>query len=34
VRLLAPDGEALRHDIASAFAVLREGRPLPRVWRC
>jgi len=34
VRLLAPDGEALRRDIASAFAVLREGRPLPRVWRC
>ena len=34
VRLLAPDGESLRHDIALALAVLREGRPLPRVWRC
>lgn len=34
IRLLAPDGESLRHDIASALAVLREGRPLPRVWRC
>lgn len=34
VRLLAPDGETLRHDIATALAVLREGRPLPRVWRC
>lgn len=34
VRLLAADGETLRHDIAAALAVLREGRPLPRVWRC
>lgn len=34
VRLLAPDGETLRHDIAAALAVLRAGRPLPRVWRC
>jgi urease accessory protein len=34
VRLLAPDGETLRHDIAATLAVLREGRPLPRVWRC
>ena len=34
VRLLAPDGETLRHDIAAALAVLCEGRPLPRVWRC
>jgi len=34
VRLLAPDGESLRHDIAAALAVLRKGRPLPRVWRC
>lgn len=34
VRLLAPDGESLRHDIATALAVLRDGRPLPRVWRC
>ena len=34
VRLLAPDGETLRHDIALTLAALREGRPLPRVWRC
>jgi len=34
VRLLAPDGETLRHDIALALSVLRKGRPLPRVWRC
>jgi len=34
VRLLAPDGETLRHDIAVALSALREGRPLPRVWRC
>lgn len=33
-RLLAPDGESLRHDIALALGVLRGGRPLPRVWRC
>ncbi|OCC22412.1 urease accessory protein [Croceicoccus estronivorus] len=34
VRLLAPDCDTLRHDIATALAVLCEGRPLPRVWRC
>lgn len=34
VRLLAPDGETLRHDIAAALSVLRQGQPLPRVWRC
>jgi urease accessory protein len=34
VRLLAPDGETLRHDITLALAALRNGRPLPRVWRC
>ncbi|MET0180173.1 MAG: urease accessory protein UreD [Novosphingobium sp.] len=34
VRLLAPGGENLRHDIALALAALRGGRPLPRVWRC
>lgn len=34
VRLLAPDGAALRHDIVAALAVLRGGRPLPRVWGC
>ena len=34
VRLLAPDGETLRHDLAAALAALCDGRPLPRVWRC
>lgn len=34
VRLLAPDGESLRHDVALALSVLRDGRPVPRVWRC
>jgi urease accessory protein len=34
VRLLAPDGETLRHDITAALSVLRAGAPLPRVWRC
>ncbi len=34
VRLLARDGETLRHDLALALAPLRDGRPLPRVWRC
>jgi urease accessory protein len=34
VRMLAPDGETLRRDISNALAVLREGRALPRVWRC
>lgn len=34
VRLLARDGETLRHDISVALKVLCDGRPLPRVWRC
>jgi urease accessory protein len=34
VRLLAPDGAALRADIAAALSALRGGRALPRVWRC
>ena len=34
VRLLAPDGETLRHDVALALSALRGGKPLPRVWRC
>jgi len=33
-RLLPPDGEALRHDLALALSVLRDGRALPRVWTC
>jgi urease accessory protein len=34
VRMLAPDGATLRRDLAAALAVLRSGRPLPRVWNC
>jgi urease accessory protein len=33
-RFIAPDGESLRHDIQRALAILRGGRPLPRVWQC
>ena len=34
VRMLAPDGATLRRDLIAALAVLRGGRPLPRVWSC
>ncbi len=34
VRLLARDGESLLAAIRAALAVLRDGRALPRVWRC
>lgn len=34
VRLLAADGATLRHDMLRALAVLRGGRPMPRVWSC
>jgi len=34
VRLLAPDGATLRRDMIAALGALRQGRPLPRVWRC
>lgn len=34
VRMLAPDGATLRRDLITALAVLRGGRPLPRVWSC
>ncbi len=34
VRMLAPDGATLRRDLLTALAVLRSGRPLPRVWSC
>jgi urease accessory protein len=33
-RLLAADGETLRHDIALALSALRGRRALPRVWSC
>jgi urease accessory protein len=31
VRLCAPDGAALRHDLLAVLAALR-GAPLPRLW--
>ena len=34
VRMLAPDGATLRRDLVTALAILRGGRPLPRVWSC
>ncbi|WP_296595801.1 urease accessory protein UreD [Phenylobacterium sp.] len=32
-RMVATDGFALRHALLSALEVLRDGQPLPRVWR-
>lgn len=32
-RLAAPDGFTLREALLPALEVLRDGRPLPRVWR-
>lgn len=32
-RLLAPDGQALRHDLIRLIETLR-GAPMPRVWHC
>ena len=34
VRMLASNGATLRRDIVAALSVLRDGRPLPRVWSC
>lgn len=33
-RLVAPDSATLRTSIVAALSVLREGRPIPRVWSC
>ena len=33
-RILAPDGLSARGRVTAALAVLRDGRPLPRVWLC
>jgi urease accessory protein len=33
-RILAPDGAPARRVVMAALAVLRDGRPLPRVWLC
>jgi urease accessory protein len=34
VRILARNGEALKHIISRVLWVLRTGRALPRVWQC
>jgi urease accessory protein len=33
-RILSPDGAPVRRSVMAALAVLRDGRPLPRVWLC
>ena len=33
VRMLAADGWPLRRQIIRALHILRQGRPLPRVWQ-
>ncbi len=33
-RFLAVDGEILKRDIIRALGALRDGRPLPNVWKC
>lgn len=34
VRIVAADGACLRAAVVAGLDVLREGRPLPRVWQC
>lgn len=34
VRILAPDGASSRRSVIAVLSVLRDGRPLPRVWLC
>jgi urease accessory protein len=33
-RILAPDSAIARRTVIAALSVLRDGRPLPRAWRC
>jgi urease accessory protein len=33
-RILAADSASARRAIVAALSVLRDGRPLPRVWLC
>jgi urease accessory protein len=33
-RILGPNGASVRRTLIAALAVLREDRPLPRVWLC
>jgi urease accessory protein len=34
VRILGPDSASVRGTVVAALGVLRESRPLPRVWLC
>ncbi len=34
VRVLGPDSALVRRTVIAAMAILREDRPLPRVWLC
>ena len=34
VRLLAADGASLRRAVMPLLSILRDGRPMPRVWLC
>jgi urease accessory protein len=33
-RILASDGASSRRSVMAVLSVLRDGRPLPRVWLC
>jgi urease accessory protein len=33
-RLVAASGAALRSAVVAVLSVLRDDRPLPRVWQC
>jgi urease accessory protein len=33
-RIVAPDGATSRREVMAVLSVLRDGRPLPRVWLC
>jgi hypothetical protein len=33
-RILGPDSASVRTRVIAALDVLREARPLPRVWLC
>ena len=33
-RILGPDSARVRQTVIAALAVLRDSRPLPRVWLC
>jgi urease accessory protein len=34
MRVLAADGGSVRRNVMAALSVLRDGRPLPRLWLC